>query len=291
MTSQSTLTLSDIRNRCAICGGSAEDTFFRQAGGYPLVKCGRCGLIYMKYIKVRPEDFILSAKKDSSIEDKEKVEFWSFPELFEKHKRVFEHFFGERLKRIIRFKPPAGEMLDIGSGYGFWMKYCKDRKLSVEGMDISHEAAQYACDTLDLNVHNCDFDKYSTGKRFGIITLCDVLEHCQNPGGTLRKCREFLSPKGVLYIQVPNVIGFRLPLGHGLGLPYHYWQFSPSTLKKLLRANGFEPKAWWTGVQGVIGAYERGGPNIFEKLMWTVARSFRVGNRLQILAIKDGDEK
>jgi hypothetical protein len=116
--------------------------------------------------------------------------------------------------------------------------------------------------------------------------MCDVLEHLKEPVEQLARVREFLSDDGLLYIQVPNLLGFKLPMGHGYGLPHHLWQFSAGTLKETLRLAGLKPIGLYTGVMGVIGSYENGGPGIFEKLTWAIAGGLKIGNRLQIVVGK-----
>ena len=113
--------------------------------------------------------------------------------------------------------------------------------------------------------------------------MFDVLEHFESPDEMLKKAYDMLNPGGHLYVQVPNVLGAKLPYGHGLGLPYHLWQFDPQSLKRLL-SKRYEVLAHWTGVQGVIGEYEKGGPSLYKRIIWQLAKVTGRGNRLQMIA-------
>lgn len=102
----------------------------------------------------------------------------------------------------------------------------------------------------------------------------------------LRKCYDLLIPGGLLYIQVPNVVGFKIPYGDSLGLPHHLWQFDNRTLQQMIANTGFKSVGFWTGVQGVIKYYQQGGPSLLRQLLWNFARWSKRGNRLQLLVKK-----
>src|SRR5581483_5354748 len=131
-----------------------------------------------------------------------------------------------------------------------------------------------------LAVEETRIEDFRPDVRFDAVVMCDVLEHLADPRGALERCRDLLAPGGVLFVQVPNLVGFHLPPSHGWGLPHHLWQFGPRSLALLATAAGLRPQRWYTGVLGVIGVYERGGPALADRVLWWAARRLRVGNRL-----------
>jgi 2-polyprenyl-3-methyl-5-hydroxy-6-metoxy-1,4-benzoquinol methylase len=272
--------------KCCVCDTNKHETFYKEINNYELVRCKGCGLVYLKS-EDNDINFINDAQNDLHSSEKEKIEYWSFPDYYENYKMVFELFFEDRLRKIKEFSPKPESMLDIGCGYGFWMKYCKENGLSVHGIDPSQETVDWAVRDYDLNAERTIIEEFVTDKSYDIIVLCDVLEHLRNPLLQLERINGFLKHDGILYIQVPNLLGFKLPFRHGFGLPHHIWQFSIQPLTKLLKKSGFTVVKYHTGVQGVIGAYERGGPSVKELTTWWMARTFKIGNRLQVIARKD----
>jgi len=275
--------------KCAICESDQHEVRFRQIGGYNLLKCTKCGLVFMSHVfdgVVEADSFIKVAKDALPQADKEKVEYWSFPHLYQKYQHIFEAFFRERLERLRRYRPALHSMLDVGCGYGFWMKFCRDRGLEVFGLDSSSEVVDWAKKNLGLPVEKIFLEDFQSSKRYDSVVLCDILEHLTNPNEQLQKMHSFLSEDSVVYIQVPNFLGFKLPPGHGFGLPFHLWQFSYRSLKKLLEKNGFKVLNHWTGASSVIGVYEKGGPSFKMKVLWWLAHFLKLGNRLQVLAEK-----
>ena len=75
------------------------------------------------------------------------------------------------------------------------------------------------------------------------------------------------------------------------GLPHHIWQFSRSSLRQLLNSAGFQIASMQTGIMGVIGVYERGGPSWSDQINWSLARTLGIGNRLAVVAIPHRAEK
>jgi SAM-dependent methyltransferase len=274
------MSISSEPNSCCICGGRSPAAFYGKREGHDHWRCRSCNLVYVSPIPAEvlgDGDFIEAAEG-------EKVEFWSLPRYFARHERIFQSFFEERLARIHGFVPEPGEWLDIGCGYGFWLRFLKERGIAASGLDSSPEAARFTREHSGLVAEEVRFEDFESDRRYSVISACDVFEHFVRPDLMLEKCHRILEPGGLLYIQVPNVLGMRLPSGHGLGLPYHLWQFNPKSLAGLLSRNGFRPLQYWTGVQGVIGAYESGGPSLAVRAKWQLARALKIGNRLQVIA-------
>jgi SAM-dependent methyltransferase len=254
---------------------------YRVIDGFRLLRCSRCSLVYLDD-KVDPAKFINDAKESYQCENKQ-IEYWSFPEMYNKYSFVFDKFFHERLSRCLKYNKHIKAMFDIGAGYGFWMAYCYKRGIEVKGIEISEEAVKYGRDNLGLNIEKSSLIDFPFDKQYDLYNLCDVLEHLENPNKNLQVIYNVIKPKSLLYIQVPDVLGVRIPLKHNLGLPHHLWQFNFKTLKMLLEKNGFKILKRWHGVQGVIGCYERNEVNLFQRFKWQFAKIFNIGNRLTVL--------
>lgn len=268
-------------NLCCICESTANEKFYKQVNDYSLFHCQNCDFHFLKNVRSVNSQFI----EDVTSNDNEEMEYWSFPNLFEKHKSIFEGFFDQRLQRLTKFCTSKNwKVLDVGAGYGFWTEYLKNKGHTVSGIDISKETLSYTKkEKLDY-IRDCSYEHFQSEDTFDQIHMFDVLEHFENPRQMLAKTKKYLNNDGLLYIQVPNVIGFKYPYKHSLGLPHHIWQFSPQSLAKLLDSCGYEVLEYWTGIQGVIGRYEEENVTFLTKLAWWLANKIKRGNRVQVIA-------
>lgn len=279
MNSLSTRTLSEKLNCCVCSSVGKTSAPWKMIESWQLMKCGQCGLVHLDTPDAPAENFLEEAPS------KVGLEYWGYPEVFRKHASVFRYYFIERFRRIKEFSPPEGLWLDVGTGFGLWQSYLNEQGIHSAGIEIEKGAVEY-CLTQGLSVQHASIEDWKTDKKFAVITMCDVLEHVSDPESVLKKCHDLLLPGGVLYLQVPNVLGLVYPYKDSLGLPHHLWQFNPGTLNKLVQKCDFKIKDYWTGVQGVIRHYEQGGPTLVTKALWKLAMSLKRGNRLQLLAVK-----
>ncbi|MBU0459919.1 MAG: class I SAM-dependent methyltransferase [Nanoarchaeota archaeon] len=271
-------------NICCICNSKKYRTY-KKVDQYRLLRCKKCGLVYLdQHDRINQVDFIDDAKDDLANKDREKVEYWSFPKLYNKYIKIFHHFFEERLNRIYKSNSHVKTMLDIGCGYGFWMDYCVKRGIKSEGIDISNDAVDYAKKELSLKVWKQDLRNFKKNKKYDLLIMFDIIEHMENPNKTLIACKKLLNKNGLLYIQVPNLLGFKIPMNHGYGLPYHLWQYNYKSLSGLLIKNGYQVVGHWTGPMGIIGEYEKNKSILLKKTIWKLASKLYLGNRLQVLA-------
>jgi 2-polyprenyl-3-methyl-5-hydroxy-6-metoxy-1,4-benzoquinol methylase len=262
-----------------VCCNSSSTRFYRQELHYILNKCKSCSLVYLTNADHEDVEFI------TQVENNE-VEFWSVPNLFHKYDSIFKGFFNQRLERIKKYNN-GNKYFDLGAGYGFWQQFLMDEGNICDSIEPDNSCYKYAKEEFHIaNITHTRFEEYQTNNKYNAITMIDVLEHLNEPKKMLYKTREMLEENGVIYIQVPNVLGLKIPWGHNLGLPFHLWQFNKKSLYKLLENSGYEPLEYWTGVQGIIGKHEKGGPSIVDKTLWAFANIFKCGNRIQVIARK-----
>jgi SAM-dependent methyltransferase len=275
------MSISSKALTCCICGPGTPVKVFKKIDGFELLKCRKCQLIRLSHVAIPPEDFLGDAA-----DDKEgKVEYWGYPEYFKKHAKIFNHFFNERFEKIKNKLYIDGPWLDIGSGYGLWQKFLLSKNQKSIGIEIEKKAFLFAQND-GLEIELVSIQNYKSQQKFAAITMCDVLEHVEDPYAVLNKCKDLLMPGGLLYIQVPNVVGLKYPFGDILGLPHHLWQFDPTTMRLLTNKVGLKTIGSWTGIQGVIRYYEQGGPSLIRRVLWNLARFTGRGNRLQVLVRK-----
>ena len=162
--------------------------------------------------------------------------------------------FKRGLSLIEQYKA-GGKLLDVGCALGIFLHLARKRRWKTYGVDISRYAASFAREVLGLNVFSGELDEAQFPEKwFDVITLWDVVEHFPDPSRQLQEIRRILKDDGIILMNAPNEEGwlrllawviFRLSAGkisypiRKLYHQFHFHYFTPQTLQRLLKENGF----------------------------------------------------
>jgi len=164
--------------------------------------------------------------------------------------RRFLHIQHQDILNILKEKAPGRKLLEIGCGYGSFLKSCQEEGFETLGIDPTPEALENAQEN-NLNVIQGsveNLDNYSLEK-FDSVVMLDVLEHLRNPFDVLKRIgEEFLEQNGVLVVKTPNefnplqlIADQEYHLGQWwISAPMHINYFTVSSLVKLIERAGFK---------------------------------------------------
>jgi len=234
--------LSD--SHCALCGPADREPFHGE-GGFAYVRCRSCGLVYLS---PRPADPDITEHYQTYLpEEAGDIAAWrtSMAPLFRRTAAILERRCGG-----------TGRILDVGTGFGFFVRLMADRGWEALGLEISRPAVTYARETLGVEVLDRPLEEARLPRgSFDAVTAFYVVEHLPDPLAACRAMRALLKPGGVLVLRWPHsaplvkwLAAFRLDLGL-MHAPSHLWQFSPATMQTLLARAGF------TGVETTVGGW------------------------------------
>jgi SAM-dependent methyltransferase len=118
-----------------------------------------------------------------------------------------------RVSRVVSFVdvhfPPDKRkaklsVLDVGSGLCVFLYRMKEHCFSCIALDPDERAVRHAKEQIGVKTICSDFMKAENLGRFDVITFNKVLEHFEDPISVLAKSRDFLSPGGFVYIELPD---------------------------------------------------------------------------------------
>ena len=146
--------------------------------------------------------------------------------------------------RFFRGIKKRGKVLDIGCGYGYFLAACSNYGYEVQGLDISEWASHHAAKKLGIPIDIGPINEMKFPPHcFDIITMWHFLEHTPDPRNAILRARDWLKSDGILIVDVPNHEGTdarnKWKEWVGWDLPYHFFHFTPQTLKGLLTECGF----------------------------------------------------
>jgi 2-polyprenyl-3-methyl-5-hydroxy-6-metoxy-1,4-benzoquinol methylase len=217
--------------RCIVCGGKLRPSLI--AG---LLECEECKFTTAN-LSIAEEDLrqLYTARYFAGEEYRD---YLADRHVIEKQSRL-------RLRRLLRHveRPQEKNLFEIGCAYGFFLSVAKEAFCSVEGVDLSAEATEYASTVLGLKAHSEDFLKHRLVSVPHVICMWDTIEHLSSPDLYVQRAAEALPHGGLLALTTSDLASLVARIRGGkwrqIHPPTHLHYFSRDTLERLLRRNGF----------------------------------------------------
>jgi SAM-dependent methyltransferase len=95
-------------------------------------------------------------------------------------------------------------ILDVGSGLCVFLHRMKAAGWDCTALDPDPRAVKHAQEVVGVKGICADFMEVNRIDRFEVIAFNKVLEHVADPVLMLAKAREYLSPHGFVYVEVPD---------------------------------------------------------------------------------------
>jgi 2-polyprenyl-3-methyl-5-hydroxy-6-metoxy-1,4-benzoquinol methylase len=228
---------------CPFCEATRGTPIHRE-GSFQMVRCPSCKFIFLN---PRPsKESLLSFYQHYLPEEGSSIEAW---------KRMMQPIF-KKAARLIQKSKTKGRLLDVGSGFGFFLSEMESWGWEVMGVEISQKAMDYARDVLGVTVYAGPLGKIGfPGNYFDAVTAFYVIEHLPDPMAFLKECYRILKPRGVVLLRYPHTTPIKNFL-HLFGmenrlydLPAHLSDFSPETIQRFLEKAKFE------ACQHLVGGY------------------------------------
>ena len=218
---------------CNICSSSFARLVFetkRNSRAFGIKRCLDCGLVYLSPRPTHEElreyysnvyNYNAFLKSADSIKQRCRVDL----DLIRKYKN-------------------KGNLLEVGCMYGFLLEQAGDMGYEAYGVEISQKAAKYARKNLGLRVFSGQLENSSFQERFfDVVFLSHLIEHLEDPNGSLKMISRIIKDDGVLIIRCPNFASLmsKLTGKHWwwLAPPEHLYHFTPKTIQIMLNNAGF----------------------------------------------------
>jgi len=217
---------------CSVCGGRHDVEHFPG-----LLRCSSCGFI--------TADVDVTAEQLKVLYSQQYFHGEEYRDYIADRAILSRHF-RQRLRKLLTFvsEPGSKHLLEIGCAYGFFLQVASQSFKSVEGVDISRDAVQYAREVVQQRVSEIDFLDYRPPHQFDVICMWDTIEHLAKPAEYVAAVSRLLSPGGHVAISTGDidsfVASFRGRRWRQIHPPTHLQYFSKKTLRRLLEKNRLE---------------------------------------------------
>jgi SAM-dependent methyltransferase len=291
-------------DHCLACGSrdlAQLPLRYEFRGDFPAARCRACGL---RFLRVQPAAEALAELYSAAYFERDfrcgrsASAYFSEGAFRAENRGLLEDF--ER-----RVKP--GRLLEVGCAGGWLLKHAIERGWKAQGVELSADAVAHAR-SLGLEVFQGDLLAAGLPEdAFDLVYLGDVLEHVPDCRATLAECARVLRPGGVLYLRGPittNSLARSLALdvsgalGRTLVLrepPYHLWEFTPASLRRLFETCGLEVVSMRQSK--IPPGRAHGVKNVFEKLAMALIDTMNLllttlfnarGDRVVMVAVRRG---
>lgn len=246
--------------------GAPSEIFIRtrgREGHFVYRKCRECGFVFLS---PRP--------------DEQEMQTYYSPEYYgegaHKFRRSLEavrlYFVQRRVRRVQKFFPRPGTVIDIGCGQGTFLLRLREQGWECHGSELNEESASRARRSgISVAVGEFDKDQFLP-ETIDLISLWHVIEHLADPLKTLSALRPLLKKGGIVAISTPNIDSLQARITarrwFHLDPPRHLCLFSPHTLETLMKSLGFRlvnfyhfsmeqnPYGWLQSLLNIMGLPE-----------------------------------
>jgi 2-polyprenyl-3-methyl-5-hydroxy-6-metoxy-1,4-benzoquinol methylase len=122
-------------------------------------------------------------------------------------KQVLKLYFTRLIEQTNSRDVYGKKLLDIGCGYGYFLKLASAFGFETYGIDISQHAIKQARKVVNAKFFCSDIQDILpfAANFFDIITMFDVIEHLEKPYSALQQIHRVLKPRGIFIITTPNM--------------------------------------------------------------------------------------
>lgn len=235
--------MNEKLNICPVCEQNTNEQFllvedhFLTKEKFLICRCLSCGF---KFINPRPANNEIGKYYQSEqyiSHNSSRFNLLSFTY------RIARYFTIRGKYRLIKTSSNGTKLLDIGCGTGEVIKYCKEHGFTVQGVEPTKSAREFAIEKNGLDVKASLEEVSLIPTRYNCITLWHVLEHIHDLNSTLTLVKSLLDPEGALIIAVPNSDSYDAKVygefWAAYDVPRHLYHFTKDTMKILAQKHGF----------------------------------------------------
>lgn len=248
---------------CIVCNGinfsqlfKTKDRMFNIPGLFNVKRCRGCGLVFLS---PQPPQEVLKNHYPHQQYYSYKLEIKGLSGLISKFRSyLIKHYYRPTILSktfsilvqgvpAIPQKPKRkqAKILDVGCGSGKTLTLLKEFGWDVYGLEIDKNAVKIARKRGLKNIKLGEYKKIEDypNNYFDCIRLYHVIEHIPDPRNCLNLIHKKLKPGGEVILGTPNYDSMVSKLfgkfWYNLDIPRHLFIFSPKTLSKIVKSEGF----------------------------------------------------
>lgn len=226
-----------ILSRCDHCGEKKRKLIYNLSS-QKLVQCKQCKLVFLDKMRKDYESLYDGEYyQDSEGAVNPNYSDYNDEEQITKDKFKFAYDY------IKKYKTKNNTLLDVGAGFGFFLKYLP-KSIKLEAVEVSSQAAQAISKNTSAKIYQKDFLAVKIQQTYDFIVSFDVIEHQLSLSSYLKKINTLLNEQGTFLFTTPDfdsifnkILGKRAPL---IQPSYHNYYLTKNWLRNNIKQYGFD---------------------------------------------------
>jgi 2-polyprenyl-3-methyl-5-hydroxy-6-metoxy-1,4-benzoquinol methylase len=228
---------------CNLCQTPAHlaERLFALNPQQTLCRCRKCGLVFNDRYRI-DLDVVYAEDYFENTQKSEAGGYYDYHQLESALNRDYR-FAYRFIMGNAAGRPRPLRLLDVGCGYGFFLKQFAGRPgLTATGIELSLPAVERARRHVARVIHG-SVEELTVAKRFDVVVAFELLEHLLDPRAFMAKVAQLLSPRGYFLLTTPDIgnrwfsiLRRRWPAIHPA---CHNYYFSQATVSAVAQTAGF----------------------------------------------------
>lgn len=232
---------------CPICDNPVGKSFFRYfSAETTLSKCKNCSLVFLnprpaqqEVLDLYDEEYFEGKGFDQSVDYKTEYFNPSASEIYAQQLKLRE------VQMHLKTTSQKPKLLDIGCGYGLFLKTASNLGFEAEGVELCTPIGQATQQRTGFKVHTGPIESVANSlpeNHYDVISMIEVIEHLTNPVPVMKALSRCLKPGGAFFIQTGNIESIQARLAGSSWsyfiFPGHLCYYSPRSLRALFSVSG-----------------------------------------------------
>jgi 2-polyprenyl-3-methyl-5-hydroxy-6-metoxy-1,4-benzoquinol methylase len=189
-----------------ICCESTKITSLGKLKSYDYNECNQCGFKFIYPLPTQQEltDFYNKTRVNIDLKQTVKKLITEFDQSPSNPKKDWFHIVLKNVQQIC--KKEKLSILELGSGYGYFIHEMTNKGQQVIGTESTKEYAEAVSEVINGKIEFIDqplIQQYGK-EQFDFVYLEHVFEHVLSPEKLLAEIKEVMKQDGVLVLSVPN---------------------------------------------------------------------------------------
>jgi 2-polyprenyl-3-methyl-5-hydroxy-6-metoxy-1,4-benzoquinol methylase len=231
-----------VSGGCLGCGGQELRLLYHlpEKGDAHIVVCNACDLVQLEELpnaealhELYADGYFEGVGSDAGYEE------------YANQEKEYLATFDDDVNRIRDFVA-HGSVLDIGCGYGYFVRQALSAGFDAYGVDLSPDGIREAEKHVPGRVYRGTLDDVDalTDRQFDVIFASHLIEHIPEPKAFVEGLIPRLKDRGIVMFVTPNIESWLARVSGrrwvSFKIPEHVAYYTPATISHLLESAGLE---------------------------------------------------